>query len=210
MSYIQNKGIVELEDILTKGKNLSDDFIRTFEKNKGIFIENNEIARLTYLPYERSKASNISPKVQAKADNYEQIVKDSSLQWFNDVLSTLKRAAPQARYRLQFNNGDETGYKLETTIGLTEQGKRVEAMLSNLESHIKTLYKIIVAKDEATEKHIAPMIQRASYGPVARTLYFAGKKIRLTKNAKYLPEICKLMFSDLKKVDWKLSDFHHL
>ena len=83
-------------------------------------------------------------------------------------------------------------------------------MLSNLESHIKTLYKIIVDIDEATEKHIAPMIQRASYDPVARTLYFAGIEISLTKNAKYSPEICKLMFSDLKKVDWKLSDFHHL
>lgn len=74
-------------------------------------------------------------------------------------LATLEQAAPQARYSLQFNNTDETGYKLKTVMGLTEQGRRIEATLSNLESHIKTLYRIIIT----------------------RTLYFAGKEIRFSK-----------------------------
>lgn len=95
-------------------------------------------------------------------------------------------------------------------MGLTEQGRRIEATLSNLESRIKTLYRIIIDIDETNEKHIAPEIQRASYDPVTRTLYFADKEIRFSKNAKYPPEICKLMFSDLKKNNWKLSDFYHL
>lgn len=97
-------------------------------------------------------------------------------------LATLEQAAPQARYHLQFNNTDETGYKLKTVMGLTEQGRRIEATLSNLESRIKTLYRIIIDIDETNEKHIAPpKIQRASYDPVTRTLYFAGKEIRFSK-----------------------------
>lgn len=90
---------------------------------------------------------------------------------------------------MQFNNTDETGYKLKTVRGLTEQGRRIEATLSNLESYIKTLYRIIIDIDETNEKHIAPEIQRASYDPVTRTLYFAGKEIRFSKNAKYPPEV---------------------
>lgn len=41
-------------------------------------------------------------------------------------------------------------------MGLTEQGRRIEATLSNLESRIKTLYRIIIDIDETNEKHIAP------------------------------------------------------
>ena len=209
-SYTPNKAIAELERLHVKGRKLADDFVHTFEKNRGVFTEDNELARLADLPYTRSKTPSIPPKIQAKADEYEQAVKDATAQWLDDVLVTLKRVAPQARYRLQFNNADETGYTLETAIGLTEQGKRIETMLSDLESRVKTLYKIIIDLDETTEKHIAPEIQRASYDPIARTLYFAGKEISFTKNAKYPPEICRLMFADLKKVDWKLSDFYEL
>ena len=210
MNYDATKAVAKLEKLYHEGRVLVDDFIHTFEKNKGFFAEDNEFARLTVSPYINTKDHAIPPEAQAKMDEYEQRAKDTATQWLDDVLATLKQVAPQARHRLQFNNSDETGYTLETVIGLTEQGKRIEATLSNLESHVKTLYKIIIDIDETTEKHIAPAIQRASYNPVSRTLYFAGEEISFTKNAKYPPEICKLMFADLKKVDWRLSDFYEL
>ena len=126
-------------------------------------------------------------------------------------LATLEQAAPQARYRLQFNNTDETGYKLKTVMGLTEQGRRIEATLSNLESRIKTLYRIIIDIDETNEKHIAPQKYKGLVmTQLPAPFILLVKRFSFQKNAKYPPEICKLKFSDLKKDNWKLSDFYHL
>ena len=71
MNYDRNKVVVEIEKLYHDGRKLVDNFIHTFEKNRGAFTEGNELAHLAFLPYERGKAPSISPKIQAKADEYE-------------------------------------------------------------------------------------------------------------------------------------------
>lgn len=71
MNYDRNKAVVEIEKLYHDGRKLVDNFIHTFEKNRGAFTEDNELAHLAFLPYERGKAPSISPKIQAKADKYE-------------------------------------------------------------------------------------------------------------------------------------------
>ncbi len=207
-----SKTIVELEKLYNEGKKLANDVAQTFEKNKGFFTDEDasEFARLSVSPFVSSKKNSIPPDTQVKMDEFEQTTKDRAKLWVGDVFDTLKRTAPQARYRLRFQEANEIGYTVKSMLPLTSQGNRIIAAISDLKSRVAALRKIIIAIDETAERHIAPAIQRATYDPIARTLYFAGKEISFTKNAKYPPEICKMMFADLKKEDWKLSDFYDL
>lgn len=207
-----SKAVAELEKLHNDGKKLASDVTDAFEKNKGFFTDEDasEFARLSVSPFVSSKKHSIPPETQAKMDDFERATRDTTKQWIDDVFDTLKRTAPQARYRLQFQEASETNHTKKGTLPLTSQGNRIIATINSLKSHITALRKIIIAVDETTERRIAPAIQRARYDPIARTLYFAGKEISFTKNAKYPPEICKMMFADLKKVDWKLSDFYEL
>lgn len=212
MNNDASKAIAELERMHSEGKRIADDVAQTFEKNKGLFTDEDasKFARLSVSPFVSGKKHSIPPETQVKMDEFERATKATAEQWIDDVFDTLKRTAPQARYRLQFQEANEVNYTAKGVLPLTSQGSRVIAVISDLKSHVTALHKIITAIDEATEKRIAPAIQRAKYDPIARTLYFAGKEISFTKNAKYPPEICKMMFADLNKEDWKLSDFYDL
>lgn len=53
MNYDRNKAVVELEKLYHDDRKLADNFIHTFEENRGVFTEYNELARLAFLPYER-------------------------------------------------------------------------------------------------------------------------------------------------------------
>lgn len=40
MNYDRNKAVVEIEKLYHDGRKLVDNFIHTFEKNRGVFTEN--------------------------------------------------------------------------------------------------------------------------------------------------------------------------
>lgn len=51
------------------------------------------------------------------------------------MLTQLKKVAPQARYRLQFQKANETGYIASKAITSTQQDQRVIKAIDNLVRH---------------------------------------------------------------------------
>lgn len=207
MTHGLDDAIAQLEKLYNYGNELLDTLDNDFVKNSGLFEVVTYADRLVASPFASKEEKTLPPATIIKMDEFEKRVSEKTKAWSDKVTTKLNVVAPQARYRLSFNDIDLSVYS-SNLLKPTAQGKRITNALAELKSRIKRLYSIIVDIEKSTQT--APTIQRASYDPVKRVLYFAGEEIGFYSNSVYPPEICRIMFANLSKEDWKLSDFFSL
>ena len=203
-----SEDVSKLERLYLDGKELFEFLNDKFTKNSHLFEEMSYAERLMISPFASRDPKPLPQATKSKMDEFEKRTISSAEQWREKVAKELGKSAPRVRYRLSFNDIKTNIYK-DPIRRPSEQGKRIVDCLNELESRLNNLYTIIAEIDRLGD-NVEPRIQRASYDPAKRILYFAGEEIRFYSNSIYPPEICRVMFADLKKESWKLSEFLHL